>query len=94
MDDMIQRQAALDALGNIDCSDGVGFSALKYDAINDAVTAIKALPSAQPGWIPWDKNTRNNMAFTLQTVLAHGDMDAIDEDNIKRLSRWLRGGEP
>lgn len=47
MDDMISRQAAIDALGNIDCSDGVGFSALKYDAINDAVTAIKALPSAQ-----------------------------------------------
>ena len=47
MDDMIQRQAALDALGNIDCSDGVGFSALKFDAIVDAVTAIKALPSAE-----------------------------------------------
>ena len=48
MSDPIERQAAIDALGNIDCSDGVGFSALKYDAINDAVTAIKALPPAQP----------------------------------------------
>ena len=47
-DDTISRQAALDALGNIDCSDGVGFSALKYGAINDAVTAIEALPPAQP----------------------------------------------
>lgn len=54
MNDLISRQAALDALGNIDCSDGIGFRALKYDAINDAVTAIKALPSAQPTLYGYD----------------------------------------
>ncbi len=50
MGDPIDRRAALDALEKIDCSDGVGVSALKCDAIDDAVTAIKALPPAQPGW--------------------------------------------
>lgn len=48
MSDLISRQAAIDALEKIDCSDGVGISLLKCDAVDDAVTAIKALPSAQP----------------------------------------------
>lgn len=46
--DCISRQAAIDAVENIDCSDGVGISALKCEAVDDGVTAIKALPSAQP----------------------------------------------
>ena len=45
--DCISRQAAIEALEKIDCSDGVGISSLKCDAVDDAVTAIKALPSAQ-----------------------------------------------
>lgn len=61
------------------------------DAIDAAENALEALTSAQQ--IPWDANTRNSMVFTLRTVLTGGDMDAIDEDNIKRLSRWLEGGE-
>lgn len=32
MNDTISRQAVLDALENIDCSDGVGLSTLKVDA--------------------------------------------------------------
>lgn len=46
--DCISRQAAIEALEKIDCSDGVGISSLKCDAVDDAVTAIKVLPSAQP----------------------------------------------
>ena len=52
MGDLIDRYAALNELENIDCSDGVGLSALKCDVVEDAISAIKALPSAQPGWIP------------------------------------------
>ena len=48
MSDLIDRREAIDALEKIDCSDGVGISLLKCDAVDDAVTAIKALPSAQP----------------------------------------------
>ena len=45
--DCISRQAAIDALEEIDCSDGDGLSALKCDAVDDAIVTIKALPSAQ-----------------------------------------------
>ena len=48
MNDLINRQAAIDALEKIDCSDGVGISSLKCDAVDDAITAIKVLPSARP----------------------------------------------
>ena len=54
--------------------------------------------AAQPGWIPWDKNTRNSMKYTLQTLYRlayniHGVMDAIDDDNVKRLIALLEGGQ-
>ena len=48
VNDCISRQAAIDALENIDCSDGIGISALKCDVVEDAINAINALPSAQP----------------------------------------------
>lgn len=43
-DNLVSQQMVIDVLENIDCSDGVGLSALKCDVINDAITAIKALP--------------------------------------------------
>lgn len=52
MDDLISRQAAIDAVENIDCSNRVGISTLKCEAIDDAINAIKALPSAQPNLQP------------------------------------------
>ena len=57
--DLIGRQAAIDALENIDCSDGIGISALKCDVVEDALNAIKALPSTQPErkkgkWVGYD----------------------------------------
>ena len=48
MDDFVSRQAVIDAVENTDCSDGVGISTLKCEAIDDAITAIKALPSEEP----------------------------------------------
>ena len=48
MDDLISRQAAIDAIEGIDCSDGVGLSALKCDVVDNAVATIKALPPTQP----------------------------------------------
>lgn len=52
--DTISRKAAINAVENIDCSDGVGISALKCEAVDDMVIAIKALPSTQSKshWIP------------------------------------------
>lgn len=47
MDDLISRKTAINALEKIDCSDGVGLSALKCDAVDEAVATIKALPPAE-----------------------------------------------
>lgn len=60
------------------------------------IDKLEALPSAQQ--IPWDKNTRNSMVNTLQTLYRlayniHGVMDAIDDDNVNRLIEWLEGGQ-
>lgn len=46
-DNLISQQMVLDILENIDCSDGIGLSALKCDIVNDAIIAIKALPFIQ-----------------------------------------------
>lgn len=46
--DLIERQAAIDEVENVSCSDGIGISALKCEAIDDAVRRIRKLPSAQP----------------------------------------------
>ena len=43
----INKQVALNALEEIDCSDGVGLSALKCDVVDDAMATIKALSSEQ-----------------------------------------------
>ena len=47
MDDLISRQAVIDAVENVSCSDGYGISVLKCEAIDDAVRTIRKLPSAQ-----------------------------------------------
>lgn len=55
---LIDLDAAINALEKIDCSDGVGISALKCDVVDDAVTVIKELPSVDAvpvrhgQWIP------------------------------------------
>ena len=76
------------------------------NGFNTALVAVKCdldkVPSVtpkQPGWIPWDTNTRKSVVDTLMMLYRlayniHGVMDVIDEDNIKRLSRWLEGEEP
>ena len=46
--DLISRQQVIDAIDGIDCSDGVGLSALKCEVVDDAVATIKALSSAPP----------------------------------------------
>ncbi len=47
MDNLISSEMVINVLENIDCSDGVGLSALKCDVVNDAIIAIKALPFIQ-----------------------------------------------
>ena len=51
MDDLISRQAAIDALNKLDVSDGVGISVIACDLQEEAIRSIENLPSAQR-WTP------------------------------------------
>lgn len=98
MIDLISRQAAIKAI----CEDGTMFERQgKYtmtmaERKQKDADILDSLPSAQQ--VPWDRKTRNSMAGTLQMLrrLAyniHGVMDVIDDDNVKRLTKWLEGGQ-
>lgn len=98
MSDLISRQAAIKAI----CEDGTMFERQgKYtmtmaERKQKDADILDSLPSAQQ--VPWDRKTRNSMAGTLQMLrrLAyniHGVMDVIDDDNVKRLTKWLEGGQ-
>ena len=47
MGDLIDRQAAIDALNKLDVSDGVGISSIACCVQESAISAIQHLPSAQ-----------------------------------------------
>lgn len=89
--DSISRQAALDALGErpmlwTDDNDYVLGARNQYDSDR---LAIETLPSAQPGWIPWDsgKFPKESGAYT---VTAHdGAKRRVTYAKYqKRLKRW------
>ena len=95
-DDTISRKAALNAFEKIDCSDGVGISSLKCDAVDDAVTAIKALPSAQQ-WIPCSERLPEKDGEYLTTtedglcdVESYGDGEWFYDDVVA----WMPLPEP
>ena len=46
--DLIDRQAAINALNKLDVSDGVGISSIACSVQESAISAIQHLPSAQP----------------------------------------------
>lgn len=88
VDDCISRQAAIEAMRK----------AKDKSELHRMLVQLPSVTPKQRGWIPWDKNTRNSMKYTLQTLYRlayniHGVMDAIDDDNVKRLIALLEGGQ-
>ena len=75
MDDCISRQDAINALENIDCSDGIGISTVKCDVVEDVINAINTLPSAQPE--THDKRTETHACDCIERQAA---IDAISCD--------------
>lgn len=47
IDDLISRQAAIEAMNRLDVSDGVGISSIALGIQKSAISAIKQLPFAQ-----------------------------------------------
>ena len=102
MDDAISRQAALDALGEEPpvWYDGEDEIAERNQWRRD-VAAIKALPSAQPGWIPCKTRkpeksgqylvTKQQKTGEIQLATAHYNT-AFDEwsgnGNFKKVLAW------
>ena len=83
--DCISRKAAIDALENIDCSDGIGISALKCDGVEDAINAINALPSAQPErkWVPCSERLPEEdteVLISYRYKEGEGDTDHVNID--------------
>ena len=71
----------LDALENIDCSDGVGLSALKCDVVDDAVNAIKALSSAD-----LTQNIATTIPYSTTNFRANNTRVTISlEDQVKEI---------
>lgn len=82
-DDAISREAAVEVMR-------------KAKDKSEAHRMLLQLPSAQQ--TPWDKNTRNSMKYTIQSLYRlayhiHGVMDSIDNDNVYRLIEWLEEGQ-
>lgn len=85
--DTISRKQAIDAVENIDCSDGVGISALKCEAVDDGVTAIKALPSAQPEKVDTPTVDTPNCDDTISRPTGYwmrmSDLNELEDDRYK-----------
>lgn len=89
-DDTISRAAAIDALGEeppvwYDGEDEIG----ERNQWRRDVAAIKALPSAQPGWIPWDSGRFPEESGTYTVTAYDGAKRRVTYAKYqKRLKRW------
>ncbi len=86
MDDMISRQAAIDALNKMKI-----YRPLDSDryVISDCLNKIVNLPSAQPGWIPWDSGKFPEESGTYTVTAYDGATKRVTYAKYqKRLKRW------
>lgn len=88
--DCISRQEALDALGEepLVWTDSEGEIAERSQWRRD-VAAIKAVPSAQPGWIPWNSGRFPEESGTYTVTAYDGATKRVTYAKYqKRLKRW------
>lgn len=81
MDDLISRQAAIDAVSAV-CQDNRAIS---------FITAIKEVPSAQPEpqWIPWNSGNLPEESGTYAVTAYDGAIKRVTYAKYqKRLKRW------
>ena len=84
--DLISRQAALDAIKKLEKP---APTAQHLSAIFDCEDTIKALPSAQPGWIPWDSGRFPEESGTYTVTAYDGATKRVTYAKYqKRLKRW------
>ena len=100
MSDLISRRAAIDAIWHSVGSENGELQSFAEAVIADAEEEIKALPSAQPGWIPCSERLpEKDTHFYLTTIANHGlnftttlpdDVDVVrwDYDRRKGQNSW------
>jgi len=93
MNDLISRQAAMDALGEeplVWHEDDAGEVAERNQWRRD-VAAIKALPSAQPGWIPCSERQPDEEGKYLVTSTSEGKSYIDVDEYVKHYhgGTWL-----
>ena len=86
MQDIIYRQDAIDAMHQYSHFDDFDVSVVDEDT---AITALKELPSAQPGWIPWNSGRFPEESGTYTVTAYDGATKRVTYAKYqKRLKRW------
>ena len=90
MSDLISRQAAIDALAKFVPYAICDESTESYtNGLTDAYNLILQLPSAQPGWIPWDSGGFPEESGTYTVTAYDGAKRRVTYAKYqKRLKRW------
>lgn len=84
MDDTISRAAALDFIDSMNWCDEISDEAFKKITIH-----LENLPSAQPGWIPWDSGRFPEESGTYTVTAYDGAKRRVTYAKYqKRLKRW------
>lgn len=91
MDDMISRQAALDALGErpVVWSDNDDYTLGERNQYDMDRLAIETVPPAQSEWIPWDSGRFPEESGTYTVTVYDGAKRRVTYAKYqKRLKRW------
>lgn len=91
MNDSISRRAALDALGErpLVWSDKDDYALGERNQYDMDRLAIETVPSAQPGWIPWDSGRFPEESGTYTVTAYDGATKRVTYAKYqKRLKRW------
>ena len=89
MSDLISRQAAVKALEETKQSDPFNRYEYQNIGIDWSIDAVKALPSAQPGWIPWGSGRFPEESGTYTVTAYDGAKRRVTYAKYqKRLKRW------
>ena len=88
MNDLISRQAAIDMLKNR-WKKTRNYEGIGDDIAEECELYLKQVPSAQPGWIPWDSGKLPEESGTYTVTAYDGATKRVTYAKYqKRLKRW------
>ena len=88
MDDLISRQAAIDMLKNR-WKKTRNYEGIGDDIAEECELNLKQVPSAQPGWIPWDSGRYPDESGLYIVTAYDGNTSRVTFAKYqKKLKRW------